>query len=375
MSLIDDLVNCKECNQWFEDLTHSQCCNNKFCKNCEKTHSCGNYKNNWSGELNNSGGGSGGSSGIESSGGGSSDDCINSTNSVDKSIENLYSSFLSVNSSYSIGLSTSSEFDDNDEENEEFEQDQLFEHIVFPNDTLQGLSIRYNCLIQEIKSINKIRSIDSCSTISKTILLIPKKQNQTRQQPQDIFNNKEVLEILKNNLINRFIKKSKCTDQSKIETFLEKHGYDFFKALLDFNNQLEIEKQQEKEKQEKEKEIQQKISTIETTPEKLQISQPIQTPQNPKQIFKYQEFGFGSSPDGKPNFNLSKKFENLDYFESNNNNDNNNDKNNNNNLLNNSDFLIKSYREKYSDIPQKTKVHNINKPTIRKVSRTCCGWF
>ncbi|EGC30885.1 hypothetical protein DICPUDRAFT_83207, partial [Dictyostelium purpureum] len=219
MSLIEDLDSCMECNQWNDSLSTLSCCNTKICSNCLNndyisTHICNNSQPQIEQQQE------------------QQQQQQQQQNSLEynKVYENLYSSFLSINSKFNIGLGSSlnSSLGASADDDEDISEDNIFEHILLPKDTLQGLSIRYNVSVNEIKKINNIHSEERHG---KLILLIPKRPNQNRQQKEEILSNQELTENLKKNVIARYMKKSRCSDQSLVETYLEKHSYHFFNAL------------------------------------------------------------------------------------------------------------------------------------------------
>eukprot|EP01132_Coremiostelium_polycephalum_P008293 gene8293-10189_t len=249
ISLIDDLICCTQCNQWREQLIETNCCKYKFCSDCiaKQNHKCptpasSSYdddddlytlrNNDDQNQQNHRQKNSPESQPI----------------SIDKRKENLYSSYLAVHAGSSLNSFSnfSSSLSDFAEDNSSVystnggssiaymaDDGSTFDHIVSEKDTLQGLSIRYNCSVEELKLANKLTS-DSIR--QRYILMIPKKKDQQPQQKEEILNDKEMEEVLMKRVVSRFMKRTGCTDPEQALYFLEKSSFDFFKSVVDFQN-------------------------------------------------------------------------------------------------------------------------------------------
>ncbi|EFA77936.1 hypothetical protein PPL_08581 [Heterostelium album PN500] len=141
--------------------------------------------------------------------------------------ENLYASFIETDPA---NLKAMGELVKEDSD--------TFVHVISDKDTLQGLTIRYNCSIEELKQLNKLVS----NTIhERSVLVIPKKNNQTPQQKEDIFNNKDMEETMRKRVIGRFMKMTGCSDQDQAVFYLERSTFDFYKAVHDYQKESNIE--------------------------------------------------------------------------------------------------------------------------------------
>ncbi|KAK2721063.1 lysM and putative peptidoglycan-binding domain-containing protein 2-like isoform X2 [Artemia franciscana] len=60
--------------------------------------------------------------------------------------------------------------------NRDYEHVEFIDHIVTERDTLQGLSLKYDCTMEDIKRYNQLWSNDSSCVRQKTILRIPIRQ-------------------------------------------------------------------------------------------------------------------------------------------------------------------------------------------------------
>jgi len=101
-------------------------------------------------------------------------------------------------------------------------------HVVVPTDTLQGLSIRYGVSISEIKSENRLISLN---LHEKFTLRIPERKRKVPEQEVDLA---ELESMMQRRLIGRFKKLTSISDLSEALYYLEASEFDLEAALKSY---------------------------------------------------------------------------------------------------------------------------------------------
>eukprot|EP01112_Ceratiomyxa_fruticulosa_P009502 TRINITY_DN2476_c0_g1_i1.p1 TRINITY_DN2476_c0_g1~~TRINITY_DN2476_c0_g1_i1.p1 ORF type:complete len:355 (+),score=60.94 TRINITY_DN2476_c0_g1_i1:1104-2168(+) len=106
-------------------------------------------------------------------------------------------------------------------------------HIVSDMDTLQGLALRYNCSVQDIKVANGITTLNGI--YERSVIRVPKKANQNKNsEKQDEENAKRMESLMRKRLLGRFKKVTGCFNDEEAIFYLEDSDYKFKEALLQY---------------------------------------------------------------------------------------------------------------------------------------------
>jgi len=115
--------------------------------------------------------------------------------------------------------------------------EEYIKHNVIMTDTLSGLSIKYNVLVEEIKSINKLTKDEDVWT--RFELLIPFKGQDV--PGMDEKERKKCKQDMKNRLVKRFRRTTSC-GENEARYYLKSSKWNIDEALKEFNDDIVWEK-------------------------------------------------------------------------------------------------------------------------------------
>jgi len=147
------------------------------------------------------------------------DDVLTKEQEIEKKRNNLLKSYITLNP----------------EAANAFGEDYLT-HIILDTETLQGIGLKYDISVSEIKKLNKMTT-DALH--ERTLLKIPVKNPPSSYSSDPV----ELEDLLKKRLIARFKRDTKITSKDEALYYIENNSGDYDAAIKEYHSDIVWEKQ------------------------------------------------------------------------------------------------------------------------------------